>query len=276
MDVRFVEVGAVASEDREARPDSAPSSADPGPSPPKPPPDRSRGSVWGIALGCGLVAGLAAWLAGELAYGSFQPRLSEVVIMQMRTVQSTTQTEHAAEFKNAMLAFALLGAITGLGMGAAGGLAGRSSPQGLIAASGGLAVGGLVGAGASLLALPLFYRQLIPDPNDILTPILVQAAIYLPIGALGGAAFALGRGNFRRLPHAVLGGILGALMATVLFHVIGASFFPDSFHTDPLATSFQLRLIARLLVTVLVAAGTARAVLGPRPRPAPARAVQPA
>ena len=88
---------------------------------------RSHRQIWAIALGAGVAAGLIAWLAGELAHGFFRPRLYKVEVMGLgMTMQPSRESQAAADLTNATLAFAILGGVTGLAMGFAGGLADRS------------------------------------------------------------------------------------------------------------------------------------------------------
>jgi hypothetical protein len=218
--------------------------------------------MWALALSAGAAAGVVSWLGGEWALTAFRPRTFKVQIMLMTYIQPTTASQNAADFKNATLAFAILGSATGLAMGSAGGLAGRSPSRGVIVGWGGAALGGLVGAIASWYLLPLFYRRFVPDPNDLLSPILIHGGLWTAIGAVGGAAFAIGMGCGRRVPQAILGAGAGAALATVLFHLLAASLFPDSRSTEPVAASSTVRLLSRMLVTVLVAAGAARGAQG--------------
>jgi hypothetical protein len=237
--------------------------------PPNEPP--SAGRLWSFALGAGIVAGLLSWGAGELAKGAFQPRLFEVVVLQMKMTQSTTLSENAAMLKNATLAFGLLGLLSGLVSGLAGGLAGRSSVRTLIAALSGGALGGMVGVGASLALIPQFFRQLVPDPNEMLLPMLIHGGIWAPISAVAGAALAFGCGADRRILRAVVGAALGACLGTVLYHGIASTFFPESGYAEPLAATSAVRLLSRMLVTVLAALGAWRAIVSSPHRATPAR-----
>jgi hypothetical protein len=74
----------------------------------------------------------------------------------------------------------------------------------------------------------------------------------------------------RHLANALGAACVGAFLAAVLFHLISGSLFPDSRSTEALAGSSTVRLLAMLLVTVLVAIGSARGALGRVPRPSPA------
>jgi len=221
--------------------------------------------VGGIALVAGVAAGLASWLAGELAGGVYQPRLVEVGFgMGVTLTMPTVATQNQADFQNATLTFAIIGGVTGLTMGLAGGLAGRSFLRGTIVGFVALVVGGLAGGWASRALVPLFFRRFVPDTNDLLSPILIHSGIWSAIAAAAGLAFAAGIGRRRRWPAAVGGACLGAILATVLFHLLGAWLFPDSGSTRAIAGSPMVRLQAILAVTVLIAAGAARGVLGRR------------
>jgi len=180
----------------------------------------------------------------------------------MRSLQPTQGSQNTANLQNAALVLTILGCVTGVAMGFAGGLAGRSPWRGVIIGLGALAVGGLVSALSSWALLPLFYRRIVPDPNDLLSPILIHGGIWMAIGAVGGLAFAIGMGCRRCLATAIGGACLGAILATVLFHLIGAGLFSDSGSTEPIASQALVRLLAMLLVTVLVAIGAARGAEG--------------
>ncbi len=225
-------------------------------------PARSHLQVWAIALAAGVVAGLGAWLGGELVHEFFRPQLFQIRVALTTFIQPTAASQNSADLKNATLVFTILGAVTGLVMGAAGGLAARSPARGLVAGLGGLLAGGLVGAGASLGLLPYFFRHLVPDPNDLLTPILIHTGIWMAIGAVGGSAFAIGMRFGRRVFDAAAGACLGALFATLVFDGLSEAFFAESGSTVLVATSTWVRLLAVLLITVLTAGGAARGALG--------------
>lgn len=242
-------------------------------------PRAGRGWVWMIALASGVAAGLIAWGVGELTRGMFKPRLHKVQVLLETFIQPTTQSQLAADLKNATLAFAILGAATGLAMGIGGGLVGRAWSRALTAGLGMGAIGGMIGTLASWALLALTSRRLVPDPNDLVTPLLIHSGIGLAIGAVGGVAFAAGMGLGRRSPKVIEGACLGALLGTILVHLLGAVIFPDP---ETLSHQFQglvtvqnnetinpgtsaavlalarpLRLLARLLVTILIAVGSA-------------------
>jgi hypothetical protein len=223
---------------------------------------RPHWQVWLIALAAGVASGLAAWLVGECVHEVYRPQLFNIQVGPRMFVLPTTASVHKAEFKNATLVFTVLGGVTGLVMGAAGGFAARSTARGLAIGLGGLVVGAAVGAGASLGLLPFSFRRAVPDPNDLLTPILIHGGIWMAIGAVGGAAFAIGMRRGRLLFNAALGACLGAFLATLVFHGLSEAFLPDSASTPLVATSAWVRLLALPLITFLSACGAARGALG--------------
>ncbi len=191
------------------------------------------GWIWGIALTAGVVAGLISWVGGEIAQNTYQPRRFPTVVpggaIEMRPTASST---NVAEFKNGILIFAILGGITGLSMGLSGGLVGQSPYRGMVVGLGALVSGMLVGALISLALLRFFYRSYVADPNDLLSPILIHGGIWMAIGAVGGFAFALGMGRWRRIPAAIDGAV-GGFFASILFQTLTASFFPDAESLGP-------------------------------------------
>jgi hypothetical protein len=218
--------------------------------------------VFAIALAAGVAAGLGAWVAGEFVHEFFQPQLFSVRVAFSTFIQPTAASVNTAELKNATLVFTVLGAVTGLVMGAAGGFAAHSRARGLAIGLGGLVAGGVAGAVASLGLLPFFFRGVVPNPNDLLLPILIHAGVWMAIGAVGGAAFAIGMKCGRRVFNAAAGACFGALIATLVFHGLSEAFFPDSASTALVATSSRARLLAVSLITVLSACAAARGALG--------------
>jgi hypothetical protein len=221
-----------------------------------------RGQVWAIAVVAGLVAGVVAWLASEPLREVFKPQLFPIRVALTTFIQPTAASLNAADIKNGTVVFTILGAVTGLTMGIAGGLARRSAQRALTVGLSGLVAGALVGAGASWGLLPLFFRRSVPDPNDLLSPVLIHGGIWIAIGAVGGAAFGLGMRCGRRLFDAIVGACLCALVATLVFHGLGEALFPDSGATSPVAASAGVRLLAVFLVSFLSAIGAARGALG--------------
>jgi hypothetical protein len=227
-----------------------------------------------IVVSAGVVAGVASWVAGELAHGLFRPRLSNVVIMGMTLKRPSPESQQAADLANATLGSAILGAATALALGLAGGLVGRDPWRGAWVGLGAFPVGALAGAATSQALVPVFFRQNVPDWNDLLTPILVRGGIWSMIGIVGGVAFAAGLRSWRLAPVAALSAVVSAFAASALFHLLSGFLFPHSNPWDPVGGSAVLRLLATSLMTLLVAVGVTRGTpLGARPpaEPGPAR-----
>jgi hypothetical protein len=245
-------------------------SFDPGTSPAAAPADVGRGAarVWPLALAAGLAAGVISWLAGEAAYGFFAPTTAPTRLMGGPVVDAVNNaTRAAADAKNTALASGLLGAAVGLIMGLAGGLARRSPRAAAGAALVGLTLGAAAGAGMSSVLFPIYYRNERFIVDDLGRAMLLHAGVWGAVGAAGGLAFGLGLGGRSRAVRALLGGLVGAALATALYEVVGAAAFPLARTYRPLATGWGPRLLARLAVAVLSAAGAALAVQSPRARP---------
>jgi hypothetical protein len=213
-------------------------------------------------LTAGVAAGFLSWIVGEWTLKAFKPKLFRVQVMLETFIQPTTQSQNAADLKNAALAFTIFGGFTALAMGLAGGVAGLSRPRGLVVGLIAGLTGAVIGGFASLALLPRFYHRLVPDPNDLLPAMTVHGGIWTAISAVSGLALAVAMGRARRIPSAIIGACLGAVLATVLFHLLSAAVFPDSGSTEPVARSSFVRLLARFLVAAFISAGAVRGVLG--------------
>ena len=232
---------------------------------------RPQSQVWLIALSAGVVAGLIAWIGGEFAHNAFKPQLFKVEVIAIGTTsQPSRESLIAADIKNATLTFAILGCVTGLAMGLAGGMAGRSPGRGVLVGLAAQAAGSIVGALACLALLPLSFRGLVPDVNDLMTPILIHGGIWMGIGAVGGWAFAVGIRSGLHVLNAVGAGCIGGFLASVFYHLLSGGLFPQVNSTEPVADSAVVRLLAMILVTVLVAVGAARGAMGRHHEFAPA------
>jgi hypothetical protein len=224
--------------------------------------------IWRIALACGAGAGIVAWTAGELTHGAFKPELVKQVTIAGTFIQPSLVTQNAADFKNAILAFSILGGVMALAMGIAGGLAARSIIRGLIVGSSGAVIGVLVAVGVTKLALPAFYRRLAPDPNDVMTPMLVHGAIWTALGAVGAIAFAIGIKARREYFYIIVNSCVAAFSASFLYHTAAEGLFPAANSSEPIASAASARLLAAVFVTMLVAVGAASGATIRTPAPA--------
>lgn len=230
----------------------------------------SSRQVWVIALAAGIAAGLAAWLASGPAHRVFRPQLFRVDTMGMVSFEPSRLSQAEADIKNATLVYAILGGVTGLAMGVAGGLVGQSFGRAAKVGVAALAVGTLTGGGVARLLLPFFFRDVVPNLNDLMTPILLHGGIWMAIGAVGGAAFSMGAGARRSVAKATVAGCVGGLAAAVVYHLLGGLVFTGSTLTVPLSESAGVRLLAMTLPTVLLAIGATKATLDAVGGPPPA------
>jgi hypothetical protein len=217
---------------------------------------------WAFALAIGLAAGVVAWIAGELTHGYFRPRLHEVTVLGMTYMQPSRESRTAADLANSTLVAAILGGVVGLTMGFAGGLAGRSHARGAIVGMAGFVGGSLAGALTSVALVPLFFRRLVPDQDDLLTPIFVHGGIWAAIGALGALAFSFGMVRRQNLLSTVLVASCCGFVASVVYHFLGDSLFLDSRPMDAIAGSSSLRFLSMVLPATFIIAGAAGGSLG--------------
>ena len=220
----------------------------------------SRGLLWLLALTAGLMAGVASWLAGETESCKSPRRRSWFRAWGGSRSKRRSLTVRVAEQQTAIRVFGVFGAVTGLALGLAGGLAGYSTKRAGIAAGVGLVVGGIVGALAPLVVLPIFYLAGGPASDDMIPPLLMHAGVWMGVGAAGGLAFGIGLGGRRRVFAPLLGGAVGAVIGAIVYEFVGAIAFPLAMTASPISTTWESRLLARLLVAFFAAVGIALAV----------------
>ncbi len=217
--------------------------------------DRLDRAPWLVALG-GLVAGVAAFGIGEATYKVIVAKLVEVPTSGTVVMAATAQTQSVADVWNAALAYAALGGCLGGCLGLAGGLARRSWTAAAAAGLLGLLLGAGLPAGVSLVTLKAFSEARVHVPDyDIALSMAMHGLIWGLIGGASGLAFAVGTGGRGRLAPAALMGLLGAVLGAVAFDLVGAAFFMQADTGDPISTTWPSRLMARLMVALLTAAG---------------------
>ena len=223
------------------------------------------------ALGIGLGVGIVSWLIGEAAENAFSPRsIAGSLANGIATRIITDSSRTVATIRNVTLSSGLFGALLGSALGLAGAVARHdrrvARRPGLI----GLVAGALAGAGTALPLVSLYYRSFETYAPDGLTePLLVHAGIWGAIGGVGGLAFGLGAGGRRSALRGLVGGLVGAVLGAAIYEIAGALAFPMSRTFQPTASEWAPRLMARLLVSGLVAVGAALAVADRRsPKPA--------
>jgi hypothetical protein len=227
-----------------------------------------RAPSWLLALACGLLAGAAAASGGERGYRAYKP----MVVLPPNYKQMNTYERQAymgeqvdrlrppAELKNTALAYGLLGSLLAAAMGLAGGLARGSIRVALATAAGGAVAGAGTGGGLAAVLTPVFFRLLDPFA-PLLAPVVVHGGIWCGIGVVGGLAFGLAyAGPSTTALRAGLGGLLGALVATVVFELVNAFAFPMVIVAEPVPPERTLRLLAHFAVAVAASLGAALVV----------------
>ena len=208
----------------------------------------------------GVVAGLASFGIGEKIYRIIQPRLVDQIAARSgnHVMRPTFETRVVADTSNASLAFGTLGFCLGGLLGLVGGLARRST---VAADLGGVVRRGLGhwrGRGASPRVLPVFLRALDDyQVDNMLIPMLMHGLIWGLIGASAGLAFAVGLGERRLVGHALMAGLVGALLGSIAFDLVGGVLYVNDWTVKPISESWQTRLMARVMVTI----GTAVALV---------------
>jgi hypothetical protein len=213
-----------------------------------------------LALIAGLVAGFASWLIGEKYHGRFDPPGPTKITSGFSSpekVNAHFAARQAGQVSETTLAFGALGAVLGLALGLAGGFARGSAGAALIAALVGSILGGIAATAITWALQPIYYKYINLDTNDLLMAILFQGLICSVIGALGGAAFSIGLGQWKRAASSLFGGLLGAMAGVLVYEIVGAIAFPGDGVTSPLSFTSGTRLFARLAVTTLASAGAA-------------------
>jgi hypothetical protein len=224
--------------------------------------------VAAVVLTAGAIAGAAGWVVSEQTQTVFRPRLFEVPQWEAIWMEPTAESRHTADSKNAALAHAILGCAAGLAMGMAGGLSAGAPARGLFVGLCAQAVGFMVGAFAALAIIPL-ARPVVPPvlstvASEVWLPLLFHGGIWGAVGAVAGAAFAIGMGSRKTHPgRAIFLAAVGGILAAVLFQLLAACLPLEAGATSPVAQWPVVRLAAMLLPNVMIAAGAALGAVGP-------------
>ncbi|APW60136.1 hypothetical protein BSF38_01600 [Paludisphaera borealis] len=204
------------------------------------------------------VVGIVAGGIGETEAVKFKPALTTISIPGSTYQGPSSNTRRAAQIKEVALRSALLGGMLGLGVGLAGGFARRSGLTAILGATIGLIVGGGLGSAVAWPVLSLYLDAEDAGPGELLRSVLMHLGLWLPIGVAAGLA--LGLGEPRRIPAAVLGGLVGVALATIAYEILGSIVYPLAETGGPVALEWQPRLLATLLVAVGAAGGAAALV----------------
>jgi hypothetical protein len=219
-----------------------------------------------FAACAGLIAGVGSLLAGEMILNHYQSDL----LPALKSTPSAGDLIRlkAARHSSATLAFTAMGGLFGLALGLAGGLVRRSAFASARAGILGLALGTAVAAAVAFFLVAIFFNNYDPQSGDLGLPILTHGAIWSAVGAIGGLAFGLGLGGRGRWKSTLMGGLLGAAAATIVYEIVGALIFPSSKTDLPLSTSITTRCMAQILVAIFSAVGAVLALSQAKRAPA--------
>jgi hypothetical protein len=226
-------------------------------------PPSTSGRSWLLVLSAGLLAGLAGFGIGEAAPKFYPVSYELSPEIRRNTARVPIELERrmgVSRDQSATLAYGGLGMVLGLALGVAGGLARRSMGAAIAAGVVGMVLGAAAGAGMTSLLLPFYHStratlQEADHNNDLALALRTHGGIWLAIGAAAGLALGIGLGGGARMARALIGGILGAGVAAVIYEFGGAILFPVAETFQPMAKEMIPRLSAHLAVALCVAAG---------------------
>jgi hypothetical protein len=215
-------------------------------------------------MAAGLLAGLISWVCGEWTYNTFQsvfvqpPNWAKMNGYDQAAYRSSDEIRQKPSLgqKNAVLVFGVLGAALGGALGLAGGLARRSPLRGVTAGAVGAITGALFPAGASIGAVPVFYKFVDPEMG-LMAPAITHMAIFGAIGAAAGMSLGLGLGGRVNVVKGLFGGLLGGILGALVYNVVASLAFSGMRVYDPIpkdAAERLPRLVMHLSTALLVSA----------------------
>ena len=217
-----------------------------------------HGWLLALAIAAALIAGGASLFAGEAILKSYQSDL--VPALKVTPIAEDMRRWRDARLYSATLIFTTMGGLLGMTMGLAGGLARCSVFASARAAILGLLLGTAAVGCLALVLVSIFFKRYDPQEGDLVLPLLTHGAIWSAVGAIGGLAFGLGLGGQGRWKATLLGGLVGAAAATIVYEIVGALAFPSSKTDMPVSSSITTRGLAQLLVAILSAGGAVLAL----------------
>jgi hypothetical protein len=225
------------------------------------------GRMQRLGVIAGLMAGLVAFAIGEVTHDLIPAGRVQQNLMGSRVMVPDRDASAVADARNAALTFGVLGLCLGAGLGVAGGLARRSTPGAVAGGLVGSSLGAALGGGVSLAVLTRFIAAKYSYfEYDLPISMAMHGLIWGLLGAAAGLAYAIGLGERRRCAPALFAGLIGAVLGSVAYDIIGAVFFQAANTDEPISEAWPTRLLACLLVTV--GAAVALAVSLPESIPA--------
>jgi hypothetical protein len=215
---------------------------------------------------CGGLAALCSFGVGEARLLDAAAKHERFVVGGQTIVWSTPATKEVAATVTSARLHAVFGGLLGLFLGCTGGWARRSARAAVTAGLLGAGLGAAYGAVVPRFVQPAYARYRQVQGGDLAASLVMHGVLWAGIGAAGGLALGLGLGGRSRTWRAALGGLIGALGGALLYDLLGAVVFPLEETGLPTSSSARTRLLARIMVAVLAAAGAAQAASNTRPR----------
>jgi hypothetical protein len=196
-----------------------------------------------------LLAAVGGWISWDLA-----ERFRALENVEFGTKYRGTQLVIGIATQNAVVAYALLGAILSfsLGVTAACFLGRYSMARVLSAGLAGIVLGASFAAASSYGLTPIYFHRM--ETADVTLSMLIHLGIWAAVGAASGIAFGIGSGTRKDLIGSFIGGVTGAAFATMLFDVCGV-FFPLARTERPLSEEANTRLAAAVFLSLSIALG---------------------
>ncbi len=210
-------------------------------------------TTWLLVLAA-MMAALVSWGVGETFYDVIPAQRVSQNLMGTMIMAPNMATESVATVRNGALTFGISGLCVAGFLGVAGGLARRSIPAMIAAGLPGAILGFILAAGLCLALIPKILDardQYLEYELAIL--FAMHGVIWGFIGALAAFAFAIGLGQRRFMIRALLSGFVGAVMASILYGLIGAAVFPLAETSQPVSHSWKTRLLAQFLLAGMTA-----------------------
>ncbi|WP_422922927.1 hypothetical protein [Singulisphaera sp. PoT] len=225
-----------------------------------------------VMIVAGAAAGLASWRVGEWAQAYFAPTFEmskELSSNAVSSAQEIGRQKRLAVQQVASAAYGSMGAVLGLLLGACGS-PWRGGLRRVIAAMAGAVLGGTLCWLCTRLMLGIYWRAFMESAthlsHDVLFPILIHGGMWAGAGLGAGLAFGLGGEGWKSPAIAALGGIVGAILGTLVFDVLGGIAFPLASTTNPIPATANARLLVHMSVCLMSAVGILWAT-----RPSPAK-----
>jgi hypothetical protein len=222
--------------------------------------------LWLVMVGAGLIAGALAATAGEFSYSAlhkepdYPANLSSLSSSERAVARAVVRfkTKLTVQTNQAATAYGFLGVALGVVLGLAGGLTGGSQRHSWDGAIIGGISGGIAGAGLSMVAVPLFF-EISNSMTSAPLLLLTHAVIFAGVGAAAGAGLGRAWGDRKAIVRCALGGIVGAVVATIVVDVINVASSGVMRIFEPVPAESMPRVVVHLGIAVGMALGAARA-----------------